>query len=271
MQEHSKQQANVRALASDTVLVADVANGLTRLGLFTAGALVGTRETSTPRHLTVDEAQSLAQGLLAQHKLLFADGAILSSVVPSHSDAWTRALAALSKTRPLVVGPGLRTGLRMRVESPSEVGSDRVANVVAAREEYGAPVAVVCFGTTTNIEVVDKSGSFVGGSIAPGLMLGVRALSEAAERLSMIELRAPSSAIGANTGEAMRAGVVLGEAKRVDGLIALVEQELGEELPVVVTGHHASVVFSLLGHEATLDESLTLRGLMRIWSTNQRR
>ena len=252
---------------SGGVLAVDVANGLTRLGVFDDDELLGSWEVSTPRHLTADEARDQVRDVLER---IDADarlqGAILSCVVPSHAEAWTRALTSLVDSRPVVVGPGLRTGLRMRLENPGDVGSDRIANVIAARETVGSPVLVVSLGTTTNIEVVDDTGTFVGGAIAPGVMLGARALDEAAARLPLVELQVPRRAIGRNTREAIQVGVVLGEAARVDGLLDVIAEELGYAPPVVVTGHHAAVVAPVLRHEATLDEQLTLRGLALIWS-----
>ena len=257
------------------VLAVDVANGLTRLGAFDGDELLGSWEVSTPRHLTADEAREQALDALdrigsdASSSDVDTDarlqGAILSCVVPTHAEAWTRALASLSDSRPVVVGPGLRTGLRMRLENPGDVGSDRIANVVAAREKVGASALVVSLGTTTNIEVVDDAGAFVGGAIAPGVMLGARALDEAAARLPLVELQVPRRAIGRNTREAIQAGVVLGEAARVDGLLDVMAEELGGAPRVVVTGHHAAVVAPLLRHEVMLDEQLTLRGLALIW------
>ena len=254
-----------------TILVADVANRITRLGVFAGDELVGMGESSTPRHITTDEARSQILGFLGRTLGGDApDGAILSSVVPSHSSSWREALEAASKTRALVVGPGLKTGIRIRVENPREVGSDRVANVVAARATYGVPVIVVSLGTTTNLEVVDASGSFVGGAIAPGLMMSLRALSEVAARLPLVEPLPPASVVGCSTREAIQSGVVLGEAARVDGLLDAIAGREEQAPCVVLTGHHAQTVAPLLRHEALVDKSLTLRGLNLIWRANHR-
>ena len=252
-----------------SVLAVNVGNGLTRFGVFSRGEVVGAWTASTPGQLTVDEARSQARAVVSE--LLGGaepDGAILSCVVPSHTDVWTQALTSVSKTRALVVGPGLKSGVRMRQDDPSGVGSDRVANIAAARATYGAPVVVVSLGTTTNIEVVDAAGSFVGGIISPGLMLGVRGLASAAARLPMVELHAPSSVVGRNTRDAMQSGVVLGEAARIDGLLDRVFEELGSNAPVIITGSHAELVSSIMRHETTFDEMLTLRGLAGIWYAN---
>ncbi|WP_270575509.1 type III pantothenate kinase, partial [Candidatus Collinsella stercoripullorum] len=142
----------------------------------------------TLQRATADEARiqtAQARTLLPPCEV---DGTILSCVVPALTDIWRRALRSFGGARPLVVGPGLRTGVRMRYDDPSEVGPDRIADVVAARARWGAPAVVVDLGTTTNFEVVDAEGAFAGGIIAPGIALGARSLSEAAARLPAIEL-----------------------------------------------------------------------------------
>lgn len=260
------------------VLAVDVGNTSTRVGLLEAYGpdgspeVLGSCELSTPARLTADDARVR----LAQARSLLpacqADGAILSCVVPTLTRPWREALAGASAGRPLVVGPGLRSGMPMRLDDPSEAGSDRVADAVAARDAYGAPVVVVDLGTTTNIEVVDATGALAGGVIAPGVELGARSLAAAAARLPVIELRAPESAIGRNTRAAMRSGVVLGEAARIDGLLDAVLAELGggDGVPVVVTGDDAADVAALLRHETVVDEALVLRGLALLWRSNRR-
>ena len=256
--------------AEKNLLAVDVGNTATRLGLFRDGGLASTWELTTHERLTVDEARmQLAQAAALMGEAL-PEEAILACVVPTLTDVWRRALAAACGCRPLVVGPGLKTGLKMRYDDPSEVGADRVADARAARDDYGAPVVVVDLGTTTNFEVVDAEGAFVGGIIAPGVALGARSLAAAAARLPMIELRAPASAIGRNTRAAMQSGVVLGEVARIDGLLDAVMSELGQEAPVVVTGDGAEAMSALLRRDVQVDDTLTLRGLWSLWRTNRR-
>lgn len=261
-------------------LAVDVGNTSTRLGLFAPDAArdaepVGTFEVTTPERLTADEARLLAERAL---EVLGRDagaatrrmGAILSCVVPSLTEPWTRGLAVACGARPLVVGPGLKTGIRMDYHDPSEVGPDRIADAIAARESLGSPAIAVDLGTTVNLEVVDASGAFVGGVIAPGLALGMRALAGAAARLPQIELKVPTRVIGKSTREAMLSGVVLGEAIRIDGLVRGIERELGSEAPVVMCGDGAQVIAGLLQHPATVDPTLTLRGLHLLYLANVR-
>ena len=252
------------------ILAVDVANDLTRFGLFLGVELVGVWEASTPERLTADEARLQARFVLDELSPGCApDGAILSCVVPSHTDTWASALTDVASARALVVGPRLRCGVRMRQDDPAGVGADRVANVAAAKELLGAPSIVVSLGETTNLEVVDKDGAFAGGIIAPGLMLGVRALADAAARLPMVEPRLPHALIGRNTREAMQSGAIYGEVARIDGLLDMVMGELGHPASTVLTGRYAKVVSPMLGHEHSVDEVLTLRGLALIWHANR--
>ena len=268
------------------LLAVDVGNTATRFGLFGDSAAadaepLGTWEITTPACMTADEARLAAtQAVGVLSPIAFAEthalDTILSCVVPSLEAAWTRALAALCPSRPLVVGPGLKTGIRLSYDDPSEIGSDRIADAVAARERYGAPAIVIDLGTTTNIEVVDASGAFAGGLIAPGLALGARSLSDAAARLPMVDLSAPRRVIGKNTREAMRAGVVLGEAARIDGLLDMVETELaqgadGDAVAIILTGDGAAAMAAILRHEVTVDDTITLRGLATLHRINSRK
>ena len=167
------------------LLAVDVGNTVTKFGVFAADELAGTWEVTTSERCTADEAWAQAARAIDMLGAPEPTSAILSCVVPSLAEVWRSALGKLCGTRPYAVGPGLKTGIRMRYDDPSEVGSDRVADAVAARETYGAPVVVVDLGTTTNIEVVDESGAFAGGIIAPGVALGARSLTAAAARLPM--------------------------------------------------------------------------------------
>lgn len=268
---------------SDAVLVVDVGNTETRFGLFEAAAsvsfsaeLLATWMLTTPTRLTADEAYlQLKQVLSAFAETLGVErvapeGSILSCVVPTLTDTWKSALKRICGKRALVVGPGLKSGMRLSYDDPSEIGPDRIADAVAARGRYGAPCIVVDLGTTTNIEVVDAQGAFAGGLIAPGLYLGARSLSDAAARLPMVELAAPKHVVGKSTREAMRSGVVLGEVARIDGLLSMVERELGAAAPIVMTGSPAAPISKLLAHEVQVDEALTLRGLAMLYGANAR-
>lgn len=263
------------------VLAVDVGNTITKFGLFREGSLCATWELTTPSRMTVDEARLAVVGFLSMlqqqasecedGEVLHPCDAIVSCVVPDLTDTWAAALQATCGRRPLVVGPGLKTGIKMRYQDPAEVGADRIADLAAAKADYSMPLIVVDMGTTTNFEVLDAEGTFIGGIIAPGLALGAKSLAQAAARLPIIELKAPASVIGTCTREAMQAGVVMGEVARIDGLIDLVLTELGCTADVVVTGADAGAMAALLRHEAYADDTLTLRGLFRLHGMNRRK
>ncbi|WP_241156582.1 MULTISPECIES: type III pantothenate kinase [unclassified Adlercreutzia] len=196
---------------------------------------------------------------------------IVSSVVPPLTDVWVEAASRLCGRAPLVVGPGLKTGLKMSYSDPGEVGADRVADMVAAKELYGAPAVVVDLGTTTNIEVLDARSAFAGGIIAPGLRLSAEALATAAARLPMVEVKAPASVVGRSTREAMQAGIVMGEVARIDGLIDMVWAEMGcERTTVVLSGRDAGALGALMRHDVVVEPALTLKGLVLLHAANRR-
>ena len=248
-------------------LAVDVGNTLTRFGLFEGNELASTWCATTRPVITVDEAHAM----LREFFLIRGLSSPSHAVVPSITDAWVQAAHAVSTSRPLVVGPGLKTGLKMRFDDPGEVGSDRIADMVAAKELFGFPLIVVDFGTTTNFEVLDEGGAFAGGIIAPGLRLSLSALSSAAARLSMVEMKAPASIVGTNTRTAIQSGAVMGEVARIDGLIDMIWQEMGCAGGVVMSGDDASALAALCSHEAQVEPDLTLLGLGMLERLNRRR
>lgn len=257
-----------------TVLCVDVGNSDTNLGLFVDGVLEATWVVTTTERMTADEARMRMTGLfdmLARDgKAVSCDDAVIASVVPDLTDAWVAAMRALCGRRPLVVGPGVKTGVKMRYNDPGELGADRVADLVAAREAYEAPFIVVDLGTTTNFEVVDEGGAFVGGIIAPGVKLSAKALAGAAAQLAMIDLKAPASVVGKNTREAMQAGIVMGEVALIDGLIDMVWRELGYTTDVIATGSDAAAIAALSQRIVRTDEHLALRGLNMLHALNRK-
>ncbi len=264
------------------VLAVDVGNTKTRFGLFNDDVLDSLWEITTSDGMTADEARLAIAGFFSmagfandQKRSKVAgvcpSDSILACVVPGLVEPWTAALRHACGRRPLVVGPGLKTGIKMNYKDPSEVGPDRVADLVAAKASYGHPLIIVDLGTTTNFEVVDNEGAFAGGVIAAGLLLAARSLAAAAARLPVIEVQAPPAIIGKTTREAMQAGVVMGEVARIDGIIDMIWKELGRETRIVITGTNASELAALLSHTATPDDTLTLRGLSLLHEMNRRK
>lgn len=259
------------------VLAVDVGNSETSLGVFDEGDLMAIWSLTTPDRLTDDEAFAvLSSALDHMEAKMSVDGgsleigdAVLSSVVPQLTSAWQSALRELSSRRPLTVGPGVKTGVRMRYRDPAEIGADRMADLAAVLADHTPPVIVVDMGTTTNFEIIDGDGVFLGGIIAPGMALGARSLAREAAKLPVIEVAAPKSVIGTCTREAVQSGIVLGEIARIDGLIDMIERETRQSYAIVVTGSEAAAIAALLGHEAVPDQTLTLRGLMRLHQLNR--
>lgn len=264
-------RAGQRTRAPQSVLAVDVGNSVTNLGLFEAGELTATWTATTYERMTADEVRVRISSFLATlDNPVFVDDGIVASVVPGLTDAWTAAVKSLTGRRPVVVGPGLKTGVKMRYNDPGELGADRVADLAAAKAAYEPPFLVVDLGTTTNFEVVDAEGVFVGGIIAPGLKLSARAVSDAAAQLAVVDLRTPASVIGKNTREAMQSGVVIGEVARIDGLVDAVWRELGYQTTVVATGEDAQTMAALSQRVTCADEHLTLRGLGILHGLNRR-
>ena len=256
---------------SGVILVVDVGNSVTNLGLACEGALSSAWSVTTPDRLTADEA------LLCVKSFLQVRGcdakvrdAIVSSVVPGLTDAWVEALHVLRGVRPLVVGPGLKSGLKLHLNSPADFGADRVADCVAAKQLYGFPLIVVDFGTATTLEVIDDAGVVQGGLIAPGLRLAARAVADAAAQLPVIGLHTPRSVIGKSTHDAMQAGIVIGEVARIDGLIQAVWDELGYETRLVATGDDAQAMAGLSRRIEVADDQLTLKGLILLHQKNRK-
>lgn len=248
----------------------DVGNTQSVLGLFEGAELVGNWRISTNSSLTADELRVLVAGLLDLGGWSWEDvtQVILASVVPRVTEAWEDVARIGCSCSPLVVGPGLKTGMPIRYDNPHEVGADRIANGVGAFERFGGPVVVVDFGTATTIDVVDADGAYVGGAIAPGVETSAEALFSKAARLSKVDLEAPPKAIGTNTRASLQAGLLLGEAAMVDGLVRRVWAELGTETPVIATGGLAERMGPLCETIGHVDLGLTLEGLRIIHERN---
>ncbi len=258
--ERSRRPADDRGSA----LVVDVGNSETVVGFFEGGALrQHWRVGSAAR--TTDEAFLLLHSLLGEAEVAAAGrGAVLSSVVPSVTPGFVAALARLTGRPPVVVGERPVPGLVLRVPEPTTVGSDRIANALAAKVLYGAPAIVVDLGTSTNFDVVGRRGDYVGGAIAPGVWTSSEDLFRRAARLSRIPLRPPRRAIGRTTEECLQSGIVYGNAGLVDALVRRITKELGGRPRVIATGGLSSLLGPICRTVHVVDEWLTLRGLFEI-------
>jgi type III pantothenate kinase len=250
------------------LLLIDVGNTQTVVGV-DDGDGPHTWRLSTQATRTADEWELLLRSLLGAVGDGF-DGAALSSVVPAATVALRAALRRLTKQEPVVVGPGTRTGMQLRVDNPREVGADRIVNALGAIAAYGAPVVTVDFGTATTVDLVGPEGDYRGGAIAPGVEVAAEALVNATAALRRVDVIAPPRAVGRSTVEAIQSGLVYGYAGLVDGLLDRILAEVeAPDVPIVATGGLAEIVVAHCRHEIRLDEYLTLRGLRVAWERNR--
>lgn len=261
---------------TDTALLAvDVGNTNVTLGVFTyAGAkaeLAHHWRLATHREHTSDEALVSLKGLcdLAGFPIGGLGDAILSSVVPPLLPIWERVCAKLLDKPPLVVGPGIRTGMPVRYENPREVGADRIVNAVAAFELLGGPVIAVDFGTATTFDCVSAKGEYLGGAIFPGILVAMEALFAHASMLHRIEIARPRSVIGRTTTQSLQSGLLFGYAGMVDAMVERIRGELGNEARVVATGGLAQRVAAETKTIERVEPFLTLEGLRILFEKNR--
>ncbi len=196
------------------------------------------------------------------------EGAIISSVVPPLLNVICEAVTKITGKKPQVVGPGLKTGLNIKMDNPKTVGSDMIVDAVAGMNEYGAPLIIIDMGTATTLSVVDKGGNYTGGAIMPGVRLSMEALASNAAQLYRVSLETPKKSIGKNTIDCMKSGLLLGTACSIDGMIDRMEEELGYKTTVVATGGLSKVVIPLCKHDIIVEDDLLLKGLKFIYDKN---
>jgi type III pantothenate kinase len=261
---------------NEQLLAIDVGNSQIAIGLGSGGAWRARWRIRTAPRRTADEHGILLRRMFALAGCRAADvgHVVISSVVPALTPVIGATCRTLTGREPLVVGPGVRTGMAVRYDPPSALGSDRLVDAVAARARFGAPVIVIDFGTATTFNVVDDDGAFVGGAIAPGVGVAAEALARAGARLRRIDLSPPNGmpAVGRDTVHSMRSGVLYGYAGLVEGILKRIDGELDERFdapaPVVATGGMARRVAPLVERIDAVDPDLTLDGLWLIHSLN---
>ncbi|MBP3313605.1 MAG: type III pantothenate kinase [Oscillospiraceae bacterium] len=198
------------------------------------------------------------------------EGVIISSVVPPVLNSCRTAVLKLTGIEPMVVGPGMKTGVNILLDNPAQAGSDLICAAVAAVKEYPMPAVIIDMGTATTMMVLDKNGAFLGGSICPGVRISSEALTNRTAQLPGISLEAPKKAIGRNTVDCMRSGVMLGAAAMLDGMVERMEAELGQTPTVVATGGIARYVIPMCRREILYDHDLLLKGLVILYENNRR-
>ncbi|MFN2466374.1 MAG: type III pantothenate kinase [Candidatus Dormibacteria bacterium] len=255
------------------LLAIDIGNTNTVLGTFDGETLTEHWRIATRIDYTADELGVILAGLLAgahvpMEKL---DSVVVSSVVPSLNQAIASMCARSLGIEPLVIGPGVRTGMQIRYDNPREVGADRIVNSVAAFTRYGGPAVVIDFGTATTFDAIGANGDYLGGVIAPGIRISMDALFSRAAKLPRFELAVPAGlegVIGKNTVESMQAGFVFGFAGQIEGIVRRMREELGGECRVIATGGLAALIATHAKVIETVDETLTLDGLRLLHELN---
>jgi type III pantothenate kinase len=252
------------------LLVVDAGNTQTHLGAVAGEELVHDWRFATVRDSTADELGARLRNLLALRDLSFADidASILSSTVPQLRPEWTAMAQRYLGHEMPVVGPGLRTGMPIRMDNPREVGADRLVNAVAAYERLGGPCVVVDFGTALTYDIVSAAGEYIGGIIATGVEISMEALTSRAAAIPRIDLTAPRALIGKSTVEAIRSGVIFGFASQVDGMLGRLREELGDETEAIATGGLANTIVPYCDSIDDIDQMLTLTGLRIIYERN---
>ena len=253
------------------LLAIDVGNSNVVLGVFDGEALRASWRIHTRTAATADEYGVLVAGMFAGAGLdpALIDGVALASVVPPLTPAFAELAADMFRCPPLVIDAGVKTGVKVRYDSPRDVGADRVCNAAAAGRYYGAPACIIDFGTGTTFDAVNAAGEYVGGAIAPGLEIGLQALAGRTARLPRVELRPPPAAIGRNTVHAMQSGLVFGYVALVEGMVARFRAELGPGLQVIGTGGLAEVIAAETDVVEHVDPWITLKGLQLVYRLNQ--
>ena len=252
-------------------LCIDIGNSNIVLGGFEGEARSFVARISTSTARTEDEYASLILDVLSLRNVdkSLIDGCIISSVVPPLNSVIKSAVRLSFGIDSLLVGPGIKTGLGIHCDNPSSVGSDIICACVAANKLYGSPCLVIDMGTATKMSVIDKSGTFIGVSIIPGVIMGMEALSSGTAQLPQISLEAPKALIGKNTADSMKSGVVYGNACLIDGMIDRFIEETGENLKIVATGGLSTVVLPYCKHDMIIDEYMVLKGLDIIYQKNK--
>ena len=252
------------------ILSIDIGNSNINIGAYCDGGLLFLTHIVSEAGKTEVEYAVLLHHILHLHRLSEQNlkGAVISSVVPQLSPVLKAAVQLTSPVPVMQIGPGVKTGLNIRIDNPAQLGADFVAAAVGAFEKYPLPVIIVDFGSATKISIVDRSRSFIGGSIMPGVRVSLDALSNRAAQLPHISLEPPAPVIGTNTIDCMKSGVLLGNASMIDGMIERYEEKAGPAASIVATGESVDAVAPFCRHKLLVDKTLRLDGLYAVWKKN---
>lgn len=252
------------------LLAIDLGNTNLTFGLFEGDRLRHDWRLATRRDSMPDELGLLMVQLMQQEgfEAKDVDAVVVASVVPPLNSSLVQAIERYFGKEPLMVGPGVKTGLKIHYRDPKEVGADRIVAAMAAFKKYGGPLIIVDFGTATTFDVVSREGDYLGGAIAPGMGISVDALYQRAARLQRVELKAPANVIGRTTAESMQAGIIFGYTAQVEGMVARIRTELGQPARVIATGGFAGLIAEQTPVIEVVDQRLMLEGLRLIYQLN---
>jgi len=252
------------------LLALDVGNTNVTLALFDGDRLAADWRVTSRREWTADEVAVELRDLFELRDFEFSavTGVVIASVVPTINPALVEASRRYLKCEPVMVGPGVKTSVRIRYENPRDVGADRIANALAAYTKYGGPVVVIDFGTAVTYDAIDADGDYLGGAIAPGIEISLDALVSHTAMLRRVEPVAPDSIIGRNTINSIQSGLVWGFVAQVEGMVKRMVDELGGRARVIATGGQAPLVAGLTNVIEATDPLLTLEGLRLIYAQN---
>lgn len=251
------------------ILAVDVGNTNIVLGVMDGERLVCSGRLSTNTTETEIEYSMKLKAFLEIYGVSSVDGAIISSVVPALVRTLKKTIKTVCSVEPLIVGPGIKTGLNIKLDNPAEMGADIVVGDVAVINKYPLPAILFDIGTATTASVIDKTGAHLGGAIMCGVKTAINSLASTTSLLPHIDISAPSKIIGANTIDAMKCGSVIGTAAMIEGMAQRFEEELGEKATVVLTGGLSKAISKAVKREVIVDENLLLDGLRIIYDKNR--
>lgn len=251
------------------ILAVDVGNTNTVLGVIDNEELVCSGRLATSPKDTDDDCAMKLHSFLQIHKIENIDGAIISSVVPVLNRTMKKAIKSVTGIDALVVGPGIKTGLKIQIDNPAELGADLVVGAVAGIDKYPCPQVIFDLGTATTASVITADKTYIGGVVMCGVKTAINAISSGTAQLPQVDISAPKKAVCSNTIDCMRSGAVYGAAAMIDGLVKRFEDELGEKLTVIITGGLGRTISKECQVDAVYDEDLLIDGLRIIYNKNK--
>jgi len=253
------------------ILTVDMGNSHIELGILEGDEVILSERIATDIEKTASEYAVLIHSIFEIRNINVDDikGGIISSVVPPLTYELKDAIKKVTGKTPLVVEPGIKSGVRVRIEDPKSLGADLLVGAVAVKNKYGYPAIITDMGTATTVTVLDKNGDFIGGVIMPGVATSLNALSAGTSKLPKINLSAPGKVVCSTTEECMSAGMIYGQASMLDGLITKMERELGYPCKAIATGGLARLIVPYCEREITLDNNLMLTGLKILYDKNR--